>query len=817
MKTKTAKLRFLRFLPQHRMIEGCSADFLNKDVSHITRDYLRHAPREFSAITSILPYFTSHQVKATSSAQSRYTAFQPTSILPIDTQHASDSVAGSQVWDERFKLILRDCLSNLFHSFVDTVKPAEEVALDEWLRAAIWWALRGKLMLEKQRFSETDKDQTPSKGIVQGLMDLAKAWWICHHVLTQDNFKIRIAACRIKGTAHSALFDQYRIVLSYLRPYERRLVAVLCTETDTSATIDVDKGLWVSYPTFTAYDATMLDNNPAQAWDLPSMAFGDTSDLFCYKSVIVEATLVTPGNPSLHKSTFPCVFSIMRGASSWQTVGVIASQIQLINIVIQSDRNQGPVWKDIEWDVFQHLMVVKLRCGSDLLLILIVKISEDSFNSIWSLAHHIVLSKAGLVTGENEDLLFDGTVKYCQYINHDKPVGFPAKPMAQCRVRLLKRLTTVTHGMGERKAHCGLRIVVATPPDTKALHRAFHDLQNSCPVSYSLLNAEDGSPGLLLRLVEKDEACSLYIYFDDTEGRTLLHSLILDLVPLQGETAPKTFSICCYAITYYLHGHESETQETKHLEFGESLASVIEQEVEQEAKMAPYGKAVLSEHLRVIIETKWSSITDRINVGPGQLTIALPVHDNTTIHLHRLPQEDLSMTLAHDLVSKDHLAKIKSLLLAIHTKPSIRIIRFKTQEDLHRFQEAVTGFRVRFDGLATRFLITRRRKLLPLMKQWDTNLTRVQLIQQGSKVQIVAFCHQFRHLKCLNFQVKTLDEVEKIEQKGEWGVRVKDAKYALHQPGPDSELPSSVCLDELEFPTEHSDIAILFGNTTGLC
>ncbi|KAL2820431.1 hypothetical protein BJX63DRAFT_444668 [Aspergillus granulosus] len=639
---------------------------------------------------------------------------------------------------------------------------------------------------ENQRFSGTGEDQPLSKELVQGLIDLAKAWWICHHVLTQDHFKIRIAAC------------------PYLRPYERQLAAVLCTETGASATAGVDKSLWVSYPTFTAYDAATLDNNQAQAWDLPSMAFGDTSDLFCYKSVIVEATLVTPGNSLLPKSTFQCIFSIMRDPSSWQTVGVIASQIQLIHIVIQSDRNQGPVWKDIEWDVARHLMVVRLHCGSDLLLI--VKISEDSFKSIWGLAHHIVLSEADLVARDNEVVLFDDTIKCCQYVNHDKPVGFPAKPMAQCRVRLLKKLTTVTHGTGERKAHHGLRIIVATPPDTKTLHRAFHDLQNNCPALYSLLDAEDGSPGLLLHLVEKDEACSLYLYFDDPEGRTLLHSLILDLVHLQGETAPNTFSICSYAIHYNLHGHESGTEEVKQLELGESLASVIEQDEEQEARRTPYGKAVLSEHLRVIIKAEWSSITDRINVGPGQFTIALPVHDNTTIHLHRLPQEDLSIALAHDLVSKNNLAKIRSLLLAIQTKPSIRIIKFQTQEDLHKFQEAVTGFRVRFDSLATRFLITRRRKLLPLMKQWDTNLTRVQLIQQGNKVQIVAFCHQFRHWKCLNFQSRRVSG----------GVRVKDAKYALHQPGPDSELPGSVCLDELEFPTEHSDIAIMFGDATDI-
>jgi hypothetical protein len=57
-------------------------------------------------------------------------------------------------------------------------------------------------------------------------------------------------------------------------------------------------------------------------------------------------------------------------------------------------------------------------------------------------------------------------------------------------------------------------------------------------------------------------------------------------------------------------------------------------------------------------------------------------------------------------------------------------------------------------------------------------------------------------------------------QKGECGVRIRDAKYALPQPetgssGDDRELPGSVCLDELEFPTEHSDVAIMFGDVIG--
>jgi hypothetical protein len=252
-------------------------------------------------------------------------------------------------------------------------------------------------------------------------------------------------------------------------------------------------------------------------------------------------------------------------------------------------------------------MVLRLHHSE---MFLRVKLSEDSFVSIWRLAHDIAAAEADLVAGEDESLLFDETVKSCQYVNHGRPVGFPAKPVAHCRVRLLKKLSTVTYGTGKRKVHSGLRIIVATPPHTKAQRRVTHDLPNTCPLAYSLLDGEDRSPGLLLHL---DEACSLLIYLEGPEARTLLHSLLLDCVPLRGETDPRSFLISSYAIDMQSHG--SETQATKHLDSGESRAMIIEEDFERESRGTHYGKTILSEHLRVVIQNERGSITDRLNIG----------------------------------------------------------------------------------------------------------------------------------------------------------------------------------------------------------
>lgn len=62
------------------------------------------------------------------------------------------------------------------------------------------------------------------------------------------------------------------------------------------------------------------------------------------------------------------------------------------------------------------------------------------------------------------------------------------------------------------------------------------------------------------------------------------------------------------------------------------------------------------------------------------LRMALPVHDNTVINLYRLPQKDLSMTVLHDLVGRKLMARITRVLSAIQDKPSLRTIKFKSQE-----------------------------------------------------------------------------------------------------------------------------------------
>ncbi|KAL4794305.1 hypothetical protein BDV19DRAFT_399473 [Aspergillus venezuelensis] len=684
---------------------------------------------------------------------------------------------------------------------------AEEASLHEWLRAAIWWALRGKAELDSSASSGSqnvaEENQLSSKRFVQGMVNLAKAWWICHDIVAQDDFKIMMIDPRIKNTPQGALIEQYRAVVEYLRPHERRLADFLCSETNSLTLVDVDKSIWVFRPTCTEYKAANLEDRHA-ASTLPPIAFGDVTDLFCYKSEFAEVTLFSEEDDSLLTS-FQCVLSIVRHSSNWSTTGIIASQTPLVQIEIQSDNTERPAWKDIEWDMDRRSMLVKLRHG----FFLNMKLSEDGFEAIWHLAHHIVASEGSSNAKDNEDLVYDDTIKSIHYIPHDKPVGFPIKPTLNCRVRLFKKTAPVANGTWNRRAHHGLRIHVATPPEVKEMHQVSHDLPNSSPLLYSLKENDD-TPGLVLHLLHESQGQTLCLYFNAPGLRSRLLSKILGLIPGSGEIGPQTFALS-YVISE-AEGIDTAEPGRRYFEFGESIASVIEQKWEREPTVAPFGKAVFSESLRVIIETRWGSITDRINIAPKEFAIALTALENTVIQLYRMPQSDFSMSVAKEHAGKD-LTKFTSLLETVRTKPTIRELKFKSQEGLHIFQEAVTGFRVQFDSLAARFIITRRRKLLPLTKKWDTNITRVQVVKQRNKVQIVAFFYQFARWKTLKFLISIVDEFEKVEQKGEYGILIKDAKYA--PPQDDTKPPGYVCLSELEYPTEHDDITIFFEDAAG--
>lgn len=95
---------------------------------------------------------------------------------------------------------------------------------------------------------------------------------------------------------------------------------------------------------------------------------------------------------------------------------------------------------------------------------------------------------------------------------------------------------------------------------------------------------------------------------------------------------------------------------------------------------------------------------------------------NTGLSLYRPAQEDLTVSVAENLIDKDTPAQLTGLILQAKATPTIRRFEFSSPDGkqyagalvvatyvltfvffwyplaLHAFEEAVTGFKVLFDG-----------------------------------------------------------------------------------------------------------------------
>jgi hypothetical protein len=179
----------------------------------------------------------------------------------------------------------------------------------------------------------------------------------------------------------------------------------------------------------------------------------------------------------------------------------------------------------------------------------------------------------------------------------------------------------------------------------------------------------------------------------------------------------------------------------------------------------------------------------------------------------------MTIAISEAQVPKELPGELSDALLTVGSVPTIRVFRFKDLGHLHAFQEALTGFRVLFDGMAAAFAIARRRMVVPIHKKWEAGWTRVQVAQHDKMLQVLFFFADFHHGRCMNFALKGTDVYETFSRSGKAGLKIVDAKFPLPRVGEEGEEDSDdmafACLDLPDLPGEHDDISILFERESG--
>lgn len=516
----------------------------------------------------------------------------------------------------------------------ESVKPLMETSLTEWVRAAVWWFMRGKKRLEayaRSRPSSSNPNGRPHPEMAQqAVVDLAKALWINETIVPQHQEVTRYGAMSIDALLAVAsttgdkqlsdLLGVYQSVLSHLRSLSVSIKRNNILSSIPPGT-ESDTSVWVRYPFF-APDVSavlsgatsrsmLLDNSGRGPTFVQMMPLGDSSRYFNYGSMFVEVSVSSSEDDS-QQFWMPCALSIIRDRADWYVFAAITSQSDLINVMVQSDKKKGPTWDDVDWQPRGHSMTVKLPRGFEL----DVMFKEDDFKTLWNIVNYTRKTEASLQPEAGESVIFECTLKLFQYMDPGTPKAFPPESIERCRVRLFERSVIVTEGTGTRNAHRGFRITVLTTPKVKTLSSVRHILGHGAPVLFGLLRGEDGAPALVLNVKEDGRSRSMLMTFQEVRERTTLHSLLLAMLPKQRELKVADVPLRAYTIEQPADRFTGQPAK-QHLQFPAGTVCVLDQE--HDLVEHGYGPTVLSEHLRAFIASDWGSVTDRLNLGKFQV------------------------------------------------------------------------------------------------------------------------------------------------------------------------------------------------------
>jgi hypothetical protein len=729
-------------------------------------------------------------------------------------------------------------LYKLFRLSAESVLPISRSSFDSWVRVASWWFLKGRASIENAiRIRPSSPEGLRSYDILQqqGHADVAKALWIMRDIITQcaelkehdtDDLAELVSASRDAGDEYLAdMLERCQAITINLRMLSMSMQRNNCLPPpaeDAPLPQGLDTSIWIKYPSFPADVVALLSSGHDGALDdrsIPyrmkiseAMPLGDTRKSFEYARMFVDVIVMEKGIES-QQNPWPSIMFISRAKMDKNLAITISSQNGHVALSVKSDREFELKWSDVNWQSKISAIEIKLPRG----FIARVQCSPNDFKTLWNMSDYTEKVHANLRPRKDEEVVFEATLKTFQYFDRDPQSRvFPKESIAGCHVRVLEKRLMEAAGIGARRKHRGFRVAIITSTKTKNLSGVSQDMSPNRLVQYALMRGDEGAPALLLKFDDGMRTPTMVFTFENVSERSQLFSCITG-GRRNDEIVVAYVAVKDFSITYSSGSNSPTTRD--------ALGDLEWQGVQVINKNLLGGPdsdsspALLSDSLRVIVESKSGSVTDRINVEPGEMKIRLnPQLSTNEIMILRQPQEDLSISISESLISKEMPGEVTALLEKIAKSQTIRKYIFFEIEDLHVFQEAVTGFSVRFDGLAENFSISRRRTVVPIYKKWEVALARIQVLQHDKVMQIAAFFDDFSHGECMNFVIKITDVFESFSRSGKYYLRIVDAKFAAPKGGnenKDGDDKGYVCLDMPDYPGEHDDITITFDSEAG--
>ncbi|GME22506.1 hypothetical protein GTA08_BOTSDO11864 [Neofusicoccum parvum] len=757
--------------------------------------------------------------------------------------HRQDLVAaGDAALDDFAERV--EHMRGIFRLTAEIKKSTDTYTPMAWLRAASWWFLKGRAGLEVTIRNRPRGQTQEQQLLTQAHVDLAKAWWILTEVLdTHPGIRrfgkaaSQAEAARAAGDEEMAeVFEAQEATLSSLKGLLVSVARNQVMPPENALIQGQDQNIWVEYPTFApdvesvlsgkarsiVVDAASRQINPRSV-----MPLSDTKDDFCYGRMFVNVGISTEDGDDLDQISLPCVLTIMRPHNDWNVKIGICSQTELVTCAVQGDPKKGITWDNVKWKTRSRGLYIRLPRGFTLSL----DLEEKDYRMLWGICDYTRQVESSMNTRQDEQCIHEVTVRDLQYKDPQNPSAFPPDRIRRCRVRVFEKFIMVNEGTGQRKLHRGYRLLLVTSPRNKTLSSVSHEFTGKRPIVFEFRSdpADANVPLMMLRIREENKkTCTAIMSFGDNRERVQLFQVLNGLMVGPDEFCPAQVPLRGFLIEQlgmkevFSAGHDI----VKKMQWQD--VKVLNKEPDDPDTEFP--QTILSEELRLITRHTCGSITDRLNLGPGEMLIRLDNSGNPDIHFLRFPQDDATAAVDAKRAETHVPDAIADFLRTIKTSPTIRSYCFKDHQALHTFQQAVTGFEVKYDGVAATLAISRRRMVVPIYKRWEAQTVRVQIIQQENLVQFCAYMEDFSHADAMNFQLKSMDVFEKVElkgskgERGRFGLRLVDAKFFLprerrKEDGPMDEVEQAkrrfACLDMPEYPGEHDDITMGFETEAG--
>ncbi|KAE9381341.1 hypothetical protein N431DRAFT_322747 [Stipitochalara longipes BDJ] len=695
-------------------------------------------------------------------------------------------------------------LFTLFRLSTEAVKPLPKCTFEELVRLALWWFLKGRLYLEtavRDGPSSPHDQQTNFFIRQQAYADLAKSLWLIETITSQYPETHLHPGSTDSNTLLVDILDVRQGIMASLRKLTmsmKRNNFLPPDSDDVPFTQGLDTSIWVQDDGNRSLIASQRPMNTIPLSE--TFPLSDTTRFFFFSRMFVVAVLLEVTASQHYRC--PVLVSIVRGQRDKEVTVIIANQDGSLNLAIQSDKTRGPSWEDVRWQSKHNTIELLLPRG----FVLRLHCSEHEFRTLWEIYDYEKKTHASLHQRSGEQLVFETVLRTFQLFDQGSHPDFPKEPLPHSRFRLFEKTVVEKAATGPRTMHRGFRVGLITSSKTKHLRGVDQELLPNDPIQFGFLRGEGGFPALLLKIRDGISKYTMVYTFEDVNERTRLHTLVAGIALGNGEDVVAEGPMKTMAVDIDGAGANSCLRA---LEFSNFRF------INQGHGAVQGYKTVLSENLRVVIDFKAGSITDRINVGPGELKLRLDINKPNELRVLRQPQQDMTVSVSEAQVSKELPQELAMLLVDLSKSESTRIYTFPSTKELHLFQGALTGFSILFDGIASSFNISRRRMVVPIYRKWDAMTTRLQIVQKETVVQLVAFFENFSHGDCMNFTIKSTDTFEASSRSGKYSLRIVDAKFAMPKSRGEGESDIEhkfVCLDMPEYPGEHDDITIVFDN-----